>query len=137
MIFYRTGQSWFPRKLDSLAIKAMVSRPDYNPNLFVNGISTKDWNAINNDPNYPLNNKVISGEYPPGSTFKIVTGSAAFELNKVKLDELIYDGGFHPLVPTMGNAGGEVLGWLSFIKGLAMSDNAVCVPGERSFQFRG
>ena len=105
------------------AIKAMVSRPDYNPNLFVNGISTKDWNAINNDPNYPLNNKVISGEYPPGSTFKIVTGSAAFELNKVKLDELIYDGGFHPLVPTMGNAGGEVLGWLSFIKGLAMSDN--------------
>jgi penicillin-binding protein 2 len=70
-----------------------------------------------------LNNKVISGEYPPGSTFKIVTGSAAFELDKVKLDELIYDGGFHPLVPTMGNAGGEVLGWLSFIKGLAMSDN--------------
>ena len=105
------------------AIKAMVSRPDYNPNLFVNGISTKDWNAINNDPNYPLNNKVISGEYPPGSTFKIVTGSAAFELNKVTVDELIYDGGFHPLVPTMGNAGGEVLGWLSFIKGLAMSDN--------------
>lgn len=105
------------------AVKAMISRPGYNPNLFVNGISTKDWNAINNDPNFPLNNKAINGEYPPGSTFKIVTGSAAFELDKVKLTELIYDGGFHPLVPTMGNAGGEVLGWLSFIKGLAMSDN--------------
>lgn len=105
------------------AVKAMVSRPDYDPNAFVQGISYEAWNAINNDPNYPMNNKVISGEYPPGSTFKIVTGSAAFELNKVTLDEKIYDGGFHPLVPTMGNAEGEVLGWLSFIEALAKSDN--------------
>ena len=105
------------------AVRAMVSRPGYDPNLFVHGISSKDWNRINNDDAYPLNNKVISGEYPPGSTFKIVTGSAAFELNKVGLDEPIYDGGFHPLVPTMGNAGGEVLGWLTFISALAMSDN--------------
>lgn len=105
------------------AVRAMVSRPGYDPNLFVHGISFDDWNKINEDPNYPMNNKVITGEYPPGSTFKIVTGSAAFELNKVQLDEMIYDGGFHPLVPTMGNAEGEVLGWLSFIKALAMSDN--------------
>lgn len=105
------------------AVRAMVSRPGYDPNLFVHGISSKDWNRINNDDAYPLNNKVISGEYPPGSTFKIVTGSAAFELNKVGLNEPIFDGGFHPLVPTMGNAGGEVLGWLTFISALAMSDN--------------
>ena len=105
------------------AVRAMVSRPGYDPNLFVHGISSKDWDRINNDDAYPLNNKVISGEYPPGSTFKIVTGSAAFELNKVGLNEPIYDGGFHPLVPTMGNAGGEVLGWLTFISALAMSDN--------------
>ena len=105
------------------AVRAMVSRPGYDPNLFVHGISSKDWNRINDDDSYPLNNKVISGEYPPGSTFKIVTGSAAFELNKVGLNEPIYDGGFHPLVPTMGNAGGEVLGWLTFISALAMSDN--------------
>ena len=105
------------------AVRAMVSRPGYDPNWFVNGISVDNWNAINDDPNFPMNNKAITGEYPPGSTFKIVTGSAAFETNKVTVDELIYDGGFHPLVPTMGNAGGEVLGWLSFIKGLAMSDN--------------
>ena len=105
------------------AVRAMVSRPGYDPNLFVHGISSKDWNRINNDDAYPMNNKVISGEYPPGSTFKIVTGSAAFELNKVGLNEPIFDGGFHPLVPTMGNAGGEVLGWLTFISALAMSDN--------------
>lgn len=105
------------------AVRAMVSRPVYDPNWFVHGISSKTWNSINNDPNYPMNNKVISGEYPPGSTFKIVTGSAAFELKKVGLNEPIFDGGFHPMVPTMGNAGGEVLGWLTFIKALAMSDN--------------
>lgn len=105
------------------AVRAMVSRPVYDPNWFVHGISSKNWNSINNDPDYPMNNKVISGEYPPGSTFKIVTGSAAFELKKVGLNEPIFDGGFHPMVPTMGNAGGEVLGWLTFIKALAMSDN--------------
>lgn len=105
------------------AVRAMVSRPGYDPNWFVHGISSKNWNSINNDPNYPMNNKVITGEYPPGSTFKIVTGSAAFESKKVGLDEPIFDGGFHPMVPTMGNAGGEVLGWLTFIKALAMSDN--------------
>ena len=105
------------------AVRAMVSRPGYDPNWFVHGISSKNWNSINNDPNYPMNNKVITGEYPPGSTFKFVTGSAAFELKKVGLNEPIFDGGFHPMVPTMGNAGGEVLGWLTFIKALAMSDN--------------
>lgn len=105
------------------AVRAMVSRPGYDPNWFVHGISSKNWNSINNDPNYPMNNKVITGEYPPGSTFKIVTGSAAFELKKVGLNEPIFDGGFHPMVPTMGNAGGEVLGWLTFLKALAMSDN--------------
>lgn len=105
------------------AVRAMVSRPGYDPNWFVHGISSKNWNSINNDPNYPMNNKVITGEYPPGSTFKIVTGSAAFELKKVGLNEPIFDGGFHQMVPTMGNAGGEVLGWLTFIKALAMSDN--------------
>lgn len=105
------------------AIKAMISRPDYNPNLFVHGISGKDWNRINNDPNYPMNNKAISGEYPPGSTFKVVTGSAALDMGKVTYDEYILDKGYHDLVPTMSNSGGEILGWLNFRKALAMSDN--------------
>lgn len=105
------------------AIKAMLSRPDYDPNLFVHGISIKNWNRINNDPNFPMNNKAISGEYPPGSTFKAVTGSAALDLGKVDFNELILDKGYHDLVPTMSNAGGEVLGWLNFKNALAMSDN--------------
>ncbi|MGL5206800.1 MAG: penicillin-binding protein 2 [Acidaminococcaceae bacterium] len=104
------------------AIKALVSRPGFNPNLFVNGISSKDWQTINDNPFDPMSNKVISGEYPPGSTFKIVTGSAALETGKVTPGEMIFDSGKHWLIP-MGNAEGEALGWLNFHKALAASDN--------------
>ena len=104
------------------AIKALVSRPAFNPNLFVNGISSKDWQAINDNPFDPMSNKVISGEYPPGSTFKIVTGSAALETGKVTPQEMIFDSGKHWLIP-MGNSEGEALGWINFHKALAASDN--------------
>ena len=103
-------------------VLAMVSRPAFDPNLFAHGISTKDWNAINTNPYHPMDNKTITGEYPPGSTFKIVTGTAALADGKVTADELIYDSGTHWLVPK-GNAGGEVLGWLNFHEALAHSDN--------------
>ena len=103
-------------------VLAMVSRPAFDPNLFAHGISTKDWNAINTNPYHPMDNKTITGEYPPGSTFKIVTGTAALADGKVTADELIYDSGTHWLVPK-GNAGGEVLGWLNFHDALAHSDN--------------
>lgn len=103
-------------------VLAMVSRPSFNPNLFVRGISSKDWNRINNDPNYPMDNKAISGEYPPGSTFKIVTGLAALDAGKVTPGEMIFDSGKHWLVPK-GNAGGEALGWLNFEQAMAHSDN--------------
>ena len=104
------------------AIKALVSRPGFNPNLFVNGISSKDWQTINDNPFDPMSNKVISGEYPPGSTFKIVTGSAALETGKVTPQEMIFDSGKHWLIP-MGNSEGEALGWINFHKALAASDN--------------
>ena len=104
------------------AVLAMASRPAFNPNWFTRGISTKEWNQINNNPNHPMENRVLSGEYPPGSTFKIVTGTAALELKKVAPDELIFDSGRHWLVD-MRNAGGEALGWLNFVQALAKSDN--------------
>ncbi len=103
-------------------VLAMVSRPAFDPNLFAHGISTRDWNAINTNPYHPMDNKTITGEYPPGSTFKIVTGTAALASGKVTADEQIYDGGTHWLIPK-GNAGGEVLGWLNFHEALAHSDN--------------
>ena len=103
-------------------VLALVSRPAFDPNLFAHGISTKDWNAINDNPDHPMDNKAITGEYPPGSTFKIVTGTAALAAGRVAPDELIFDGGTHWLVPK-GNAGGEALGWLDFHAALSHSDN--------------
>lgn len=103
-------------------IKALVSRPGFDPNWFVNGISEKNWNYINTDPFHPMTDKAIAGEYPPGSTFKIVTGSAALEEKKVTPDELIFDSGRHWLVD-MRNAGGEALGWINFKRALSASDN--------------
>ena len=103
-------------------VLAMVSRPSFDPNLFAHGISYKDWNAINENPYHPMDNKTITGEYPPGSTFKIVTGTAALAAGVVTPDEQIFDSGTHWLVPK-GNASGEALGWLNFHEALAHSDN--------------
>lgn len=104
------------------AVLAMASRPSYNPNWFTRGITEKEWAQINNNPAHPMENRVIAGEYPPGSTFKLITGTAALELKKVTPDELIFDSGRHWLVD-MRNAGGEALGWLNFTEALAKSDN--------------
>jgi penicillin-binding protein 2 len=103
-------------------ILAMVSRPAFNPNLFNGGISAKDWRVINDNPFNPMANRAISGEYPPGSTFKIVTGTAALELGKVTPEEKILDTGHHWLIPK-GNALNEALGWINFREALAKSDN--------------
>lgn len=103
-------------------ILAMVSRPAFNPNLFNGGISSKDWKIINENPFHPMDNKAISGEYPPGSTFKIITGTAALELGKVTPEEKIFDSGRHWIIPK-GNAQGEALGWISFQEALSKSDN--------------
>uniref|UniRef100_UPI002670AEC6 penicillin-binding protein 2 n=1 Tax=uncultured Megasphaera sp. TaxID=165188 RepID=UPI002670AEC6 len=104
------------------AVLAMASRPAYNPNWFTRGITEKEWAQINDNPNHPMENRVIAGEYPPGSTFKLITGTAALELKKVTADEMIFDSGRHWLVD-MRNAGGEALGWLNFTEALAKSDN--------------
>lgn len=103
-------------------ILAMVSRPAFDPNLFAHGISSKDWNQLNNNPYHPMDNKTITGEYPPGSTFKIVTGTAALTEGVVTPEEQIFDSGHHWLIPK-GNADGEALGWLNFRSALAHSDN--------------
>ncbi len=58
-------------------ILAMVSRPTFNPDLFAKGITGDEWRELALDSRHPLQNKVISGQYPPGSTFKMVVALAA------------------------------------------------------------
>lgn len=103
-------------------ILAIVSRPGFDPNLFAQGISEKEWKKINENPFYPMDNKAITGEYPPGSPFKIVTGTAALAAGKVTPEEKILDTGHHWIIPK-GNAEGEALGWINFDEAMAHSDN--------------
>ncbi|WP_414153226.1 penicillin-binding protein 2 [Pectinatus frisingensis] len=104
------------------AILAICSRPSFDPNKFAGGISEKDWNQINSNPYHPMDNKAITGEYPPGSIFKIVTGTAALNEHKVTPEEIIFDPGVYWLVPKH-NADGEALGPINFSQALAHSDN--------------
>ena len=60
-------------------ILSFVSVPSYDPNLLTQGLSVKDWNDLNNNERKPLMNKVLAGQYSPGSTFKMVVALAALE----------------------------------------------------------
>jgi penicillin-binding protein 2 len=74
-------------------ILAGVSYPSYDPNLFVGGISSKDWNALITDFNHPFTNKIVSGSYPPGSGIKM--GMAlAFANAGTSLDQSEYCKGY-------------------------------------------
>ncbi len=60
-------------------VLALVSEPGFDPNLFTFGISHEDWAVLRDNPLNPMVNKSVAGQYPPGSTFKMVTAMAALE----------------------------------------------------------
>jgi len=61
------------------AILALVSSPSFDPNLFNGGISFEAWDNLSNNPSHPMGNRAISGQYPPGSTYKLIVAAAALE----------------------------------------------------------
>ena len=75
-------------------VLAFVSMPNYDPNLFVDGIDPASWDVLNNSPDLPLNNRAIAGVYPPGSTFKPYMALAALELGKRTPKSTIFDPGY-------------------------------------------
>lgn len=78
-------------------VLALVSKPGFDPNLFVEGIDPQNWDALNNSPDHPLNNRALQGVYPPGSTFKPFMALAGLELNKRKPGFTISDPGYFVL----------------------------------------
>jgi penicillin-binding protein 2 len=64
---------------DTGEVLAIASSPTFDPNLFVRGIEHRDWKKLVNDPRKPMLNRAIQSQYPPGSTFKIVTAITALE----------------------------------------------------------
>ena len=69
---------------------ACASSPGFDPNLFVRGISSTDYNALLENERRPLPNKAVQGIYPPGSTFKMVTALAALEDGQIDPNETVY-----------------------------------------------
>ena len=70
-------------------VLALVSLPGYDTNMFTHGISQDEYKELLDDPNRPLLNRAISGQYAPGSTFKMVTATAALQEGKITADTLL------------------------------------------------
>ena len=71
-------------------ILTLMSCPSFDPNRFSKGITTKYWNALRENERIPLMNKATTGQYPPGSTFKMLVGIAGLEAGAVKEYERVY-----------------------------------------------
>ena len=78
-------------------ILAYVSRPGYDPNLFVDGIDAQSWDELNNSAARPMFNRPLAGTYAPGSTFKPFMALAALELGKRTPTQVTYDPGYYVL----------------------------------------
>lgn len=74
-------------------ILALVSLPSYDNNLFIGGISPEDYQALQENPHHPLVDHALTGQYPPGSTFKIIGAAAGLEEGIINRHTLINDPG--------------------------------------------
>ncbi|HEX9867658.1 MAG TPA: penicillin-binding protein 2, partial [Candidatus Tectomicrobia bacterium] len=77
-------------------ILAMVSKPSYDPNLFVTGISVPNWMRLLKDPRKPLQNRAIQAQYPPGSTYKIIMAVAGLEEGLISPKTTVHCSGLFP-----------------------------------------
>jgi penicillin-binding protein 2 len=75
-------------------VLAFVSKPTFDPNLFVDGIDVDNWQALNESPDKPLLNRALRGTYPPGSTYKPFMALAALQTGKRSEKVSISDPGF-------------------------------------------
>jgi len=81
------------------AILALASTPAFDPNAFARGIKSDEWSGLIKDQLRPLSNRAIQGQYPPGSTFKIIMSIAGLEEGVIQPESFIQDPGFY----TFGN----------------------------------
>ncbi len=104
------------------ALYAMASSPSFDPNMFTRGLPADKWEELLSNPAHPLTNKAVAGQYPPGSTFKMITALAALENNIITRNTSVFctghysygRDGFH-----CWNSGGH--GRVDLIKSLAES----------------
>ncbi len=77
-------------------ILALVSKPDFDPNLFARGINPENWRSIVDNPARPLQNRAIQGQYPPGSVFKIFMAIGGLEEKVITPETAFYCSGSYP-----------------------------------------
>ncbi len=71
-------------------VLALLSSPSFDPNLFSVELSASTWEKLANDQEHPMENRAVTGQYPPGSTFKPIVAAAALETGAVTPDSAIY-----------------------------------------------
>lgn len=79
------------------AILALVSAPSFDPMLFSGGISPEDWRKISGDPLHPMENRAVSGQYPPASTYKMIVAAAALQEGLITPETTFFCNGFYEL----------------------------------------
>ncbi|MEM1110944.1 MAG: penicillin-binding protein 2 [Pseudomonadota bacterium] len=82
---------------NSGGVLALVSTPGFDTNLFVNGISSRDYSELRDSPDVPLFNRAVQGQYPPGSTVKPILGMAGLESGLVTRESTVPDPGYYRL----------------------------------------
>ncbi len=125
------------------SVLAMASYPTYNPNDFINGISVKSFQALNDPANhYPLNNRAIQGLYAPGSTFKLATSLAALKTGMISNRDTYDDKGSYTVMGersvSFTNARGVRNGTVNVSRALTVSSDVFFYwLGERFWDGRG
>lgn len=77
-------------------VLAFVSRPTFDPAWFARGVTSEEWSSLIDNPHHPMTNKILRGQYPPGSTFKMVVALAALEAGTASASTTVHcDGSMH------------------------------------------
>lgn len=79
------------------AVYALASYPAFDPNDFTDGIAQGTWDALMSDPTFPFTNKAVAGQYPPGSTYKMITALAGLEAGVIKPNTYVHCPGHYRL----------------------------------------
>jgi len=105
-------------------VLAFVSRPSFDPNLFIDGIDVENWRRLNESPDHPLINRPLYGTYPIGSTYKPFVALAALELGKRGPNEYIADPGYYEFAgQRFRNAGLAAYGMTDMHRALVVSSD--------------
>ena len=105
-------------------VLAFVSKPTFDPNLFVEGIDVENWRALNESLDKPLLNRALRGTYPPGSTYKPFMGLAGLELGIRRAGTIVNDPGYWMLGKhRFRSHGAHALGGVDLHRSIVKSSN--------------